>query len=89
MRRVLSLFWRRRDDYRATFETPEGKRVLRDLLSVGRVAATVVVPGDPMMTGFNDGMRRMALHITRTMGMSDEQVIALAQQHEGTGYVED
>jgi hypothetical protein len=79
--RVRALF-RRRHVYRATFGTPEGREVLADLMRFCRVSQPVVVPGDPMLTGFGDGQRRVALRIAKLVGMTDEEILRLANEPE-------
>ncbi|MEO5375940.1 MAG: hypothetical protein H7840_17065 [Alphaproteobacteria bacterium] len=79
--RVRALF-RRRHLYQATFNTPEGRVVLADLFRFCRVSAPVVVPGDPIMTGYNDGLRRVALRIAGLVNMTDEDIMRLTTQPE-------
>lgn len=52
-----------RDSYRAIFDTPDGKRVLRHLMRVGFVTKSTLVAGDPHQTAHNEGMRRLVLSI--------------------------
>lgn len=78
----IRMLLRRRHLYRATFGSPEGRAVLADILKFCSVSQPVVVPGDPMMTGFNDGMRRVGLRIAKLANMTEEEILRLADQPE-------
>jgi len=82
LRDRFQLLFRRRHLYRQVFGTPEGKVVLADLLKFCNVRNAVVVPGDPIMTGFNDGVRRVGLRIASICGMSDDELIRLSNEPE-------
>lgn len=49
--------------YKEVFNTPSGKKVLRDLMNVGHVLGQAHVPGDPHTSAFNEGQRRIVLRI--------------------------
>lgn len=49
--------------YKDTFSSESGKRVLADILRMGRYNQPTFVPGDPYTSAFNEGMRRMALRV--------------------------
>lgn len=83
MRDRVQLLFRRRHLYRQVFGTPEGKVVLADLLRFCRISATVVVPGDSIMTGYHDGLRRVGLRIASLVQMTDEEILRVASQAEG------
>lgn len=78
----FAMLVRRRALYRATFGTPEGRMVLADLYAFCRVGDPVIVPGDPMLTGFNDGARRVGLRIAKMLDMSDEEILRMANRPE-------
>lgn len=55
-------------DYRRVFGTPEGKRVLYDIMSRARIASPVFAPGiDTHAAAFQDGMRNLGAYILREM----------------------
>lgn len=64
--------------YEQVFASPEGQRVLYDLLRAGGVLQTSLVPGDPQGTAFNDGRRSMALHIIDQLRWSEAELAKLA-----------
>lgn len=78
----VQMLLRRRHLYRATFGTPEGRAVLADILRFCGVSQPAVVPGDPIMTGFNDGMRRVGLRVAKLAHMTEEEILRLADQPE-------
>lgn len=79
----VAMMFRRRHLYRATFNTDEGRAVLSDLLRFCRISQPVVVPGDPILTGYHDGMRRVGLRIAKLVGMTDAEILRMADQPEG------
>jgi hypothetical protein len=71
MRRLRLLNTRR--DYQTVFGTPEGQRVLKDILR----RAGVTHPkfnSDPMVTAFNEGARHFASSIFRQVHTSTDQL---------------
>lgn len=50
-------------DYKKTFATESGERVLKDILSQGLVEAECLIPGKPDATAYNLGRRSLALMI--------------------------
>lgn len=80
----LRRLWRRNADYRAVFGSDEGKRVLADLCRFCHVAQPVFVPGDALTSAYRDGMRRVALRVAAILGMSDRQLLQLAQMEGQT-----
>ncbi len=50
-------------DYQATFSSPEGKRVLRDLMKLGGFLRTNHIHGDSHATAFYEGGRSIVIHI--------------------------
>ena len=63
-------------DYRATFATPAGQRVLADLLHVTGVGRNSFRPGQADVTAFNEGQRRIGLHLIELINADPD---ALAQ----------
>jgi hypothetical protein len=82
LRDLARSLFTRRNLYRECFATEAGKYVLRDLFHFCNVSRPVLVPGDPGMTGFNDGLRRVALRIAKQLNMSDDEILRLANQAE-------
>lgn len=77
---------RLRDDYRMTFGSPHGRRVLADLLKFGHVSQSVVVLGDNGQgTGVNEGKRLAALRCTSFINMEDDEIVRLAQRSAEDG----
>ncbi|HWK44919.1 MAG TPA: hypothetical protein VNT30_09370 [Stellaceae bacterium] len=80
--------WRRRVSIRTTyhrvFETPDGARVLEDMLKGGGMLERSFVPGDPYATAFNEGRRSVMIDVLRLLSwtegalskLSDDQVAA-------------
>ena len=51
-------------DYKRTFDSPEGKRVLYDLMIFGNfISPTLTVKNDPIEMAFNEGKRQVVLKI--------------------------
>ena len=63
----------RRQDYKATFESPTGQEVLKDLMKFAKFCDTSYVPGDPTTTAYNEGMRRIILRILSIMEKDPEK----------------
>ena len=61
-----------REDYKKTFESEEGKRVLADLERVGFFKTTTFVANDAMATIFNEGTRAFLLHIKTVLELDVE-----------------
>lgn len=57
-------------DYRATFNTPSGSRVLHDLMKLGFIFGTTAVGNDMRI---NEGRRALVLHIMQMLEISPEQ----------------
>lgn len=50
-------------DYLKVFGTPEGKRVLHDMMKAGHMLAPSYVAGDPYGTALREGERKSVLRI--------------------------
>lgn len=61
-------------DYKEVFNTPAGKRVLKDLLDFCHYSKPTYVVNDPYATHYNEGMRRCALRIVSFMNMEYKQI---------------
>ena len=71
-----------KDDYRKVFiGSPEGKRVLLDLLQFCGVIRPVYVPGDLEATATNEGVRTVALTILDQLDMRGyKQILEMEKQ---------
>lgn len=67
----------------ATFDSPQGKEVLRFLEMTCCWYQSVLVPGDPQMSLINDGKRQVLATIKTFLELSPDQIVALAQRKEG------
>lgn len=68
-------------DYRETFGTEAGKRVLYDLMTVSNMLSPSFVAGDPCLTAYNEGGRQQVLRILNILGTSPERLKLM--MHEG------
>src|SRR5262245_54069559 len=66
--------------YRAVFDSPEGEKVLKDLMIRGGLLETSTIPGDPHMTHFRDGRRSLVLDILAELQWSESQIARLARE---------
>lgn len=55
------------DAYKRLFSSPEGKKVLDDLLRFTRVDSPSFVPQQPDLTAYNEGLRRVGIRILSMM----------------------
>jgi hypothetical protein len=69
-------------DYRATFGSPAGQRVLADLLKFCGIDGDCFVPGAPDQTGFELGKRRVALRVISFMNFDERAAAKLAATHQ-------
>ena len=67
-------------DYKKTFGSPEGRRVLFHLMKVHGVMLTSHVEGDPYSTAFNEGGRNVVIQILRKMRMDLKEMEKLIEQ---------
>jgi hypothetical protein len=65
--------------YEQVFASPDGKRVLYDILRAGGLLTISHVPGDPYSTEWNDGRRSLALHIVDQLRWNEAELVKLAQ----------
>lgn len=54
-------------DYKIVFGSPEGKRVLWDLMKKSGFLDKSYVANDPHATSFNEGARNLVLHIVHRL----------------------
>ena len=67
----------KREDYKKTFATEEGKRVLKDLERVCMYRSTTF-DKDSHVMAFQEGLRTVYLHITTIMDMDIEELERIA-----------
>jgi hypothetical protein len=75
----------RQEDFRATFETPQGRRCLKHLMKISGVFSTTHVPGDPYASAFNEGQRAIIMKMVRFMNRDTTSIIQQIEeglQHE-------
>src|SRR5262245_37920410 len=65
-------------DYRLTFGTVWGQKVLADLASFCRALETCIVPGQPDMTAVLEGRREVWLRIQQHLHLTPEQQFVIA-----------
>lgn len=68
-----------KSNFHATFDTPQGKEVLRFLEISCCWYKSVFVPDSPEMTLINDGKRQVIATIKTILELSPEQIVHLAQ----------
>jgi len=73
---------RRRKDFKETFASPQGQRVLSELADFCGLLKTSVVEGSPELLPVNEGKRLVFLHIAHILGQDDGQVMSLARHIE-------
>ena len=68
--------------YRSVFATPDGERVLRDILRRNFVLETTTVEGDPNLSARNEGRRVAVLEILDVLRWNPMDMIKLANERE-------
>ncbi len=68
-----------REDYKKTFESEEGKKVLKDLEKVCLYNSTAF-DKDPYVTAFQEGLRTVFLHIKTVMTLDIEELERMTKQ---------
>jgi hypothetical protein len=66
------------DDYRLTFATPHGQRVLADIMRRARVMDTTFHP-DPYVAACQEGQRRAALEIVQAINADPDAQLRMAR----------
>jgi len=70
------------EDYQHTFDSPQGKNVLKHICHVGFINRSTFVKGDPHETALNEGSRRLALSILRFLYRDNAEMIRQIEQQE-------
>jgi len=83
-RRWWNRLVRRRKDFKETFASPQGQRVLAELADFCGLLKTSVIEGAPELTAVNEGKRMVFLHIAHILSQDDAQVMGLARHIEAT-----
>lgn len=78
-RREAILADARARDYRRTFATPEGRRVLRDLIEAYNVLAPAGIDTPPHQLAMREGARAVVLRILGMIGWSARDMASLSE----------
>jgi len=68
--------------YRAVFTSPDGEKVLRDLMKRGGLLETSMVEGDPHLTAFKEGKRAVILDVLAELRWSEKEIAGLARERQ-------
>ena len=71
----------KREDYKKTFSTEEGQRVLKDLERVCMYRSTTF-DKEALVMAFQEGIRSVYLHITTVMSMDIEELERIANARQ-------
>lgn len=71
---LMDRLLRRSKDYKEVFDTPAGKRVLKDLIQFTQYTVHPFTPGDPSTTSWVLGKQVVAKRIIGFVQMSDEDI---------------
>lgn len=66
-------------DYHAVYNSPEGERVIQDILRESGLLSVGHVAGDPGSSSFNDGKRAVGLAIIQRLRWSEGELVKLAR----------
>jgi hypothetical protein len=66
--------------YNATYESPDGRAMILDMLREAGVLSVAQVAGDPGTSAFNEGKRALGLHILQRLRWSESEIVELARQ---------
>jgi hypothetical protein len=70
------------EDYKLVFSTPQGRRVLKDLLDFCHYNKPTYVVGDSYATHYNEGLRRVALRLTSFLNLDLQELNQLISEDE-------
>lgn len=65
--------------YKTVFDTPEGERVLYDLMNTFFIFNSTMDP-NPHELAYNEGQRSVILRIVKTLGTNPERILKLLEQ---------
>ena len=80
---MIGDLFRRRQDYRRTFESEHGKRVLLDMARRHFLYHSTKVAGDAGESAFREGRRAVVLELMATLRMKEEDLMKLPEETEG------
>lgn len=66
----------------ATFDSPQGKEVMKFLEQTCSWYQSILVPGSPDMTLINDGKRQVLATIKTILACTPDQLVALVKNKE-------
>ena len=73
------------EDWRETLNLPAGRRVLARLIRTAGALGGSYAPGDAYATAYNEGLRRMGLHILEAIRAAAPEhfaaIITLEEKH--------
>lgn len=78
-------------DFKRTFETAHGKRVLRRMMKECGMMEPSYVPGDPQGTAFNEGKRAAVLDICNRLKLDLKKIenqLTTVSEEEDDDYIE-
>lgn len=64
-------------DYKFVFSSPQGEKVLFDLMKMGNMLSTTHMYNDPTTTSYNEGRRAIVLDIIRKLKVNEKQLIQI------------
>jgi len=70
-----------KQDFKVVFSSPEGQRVLAKICADGFMFRPTFVAGEPNQTALNEGARRLALSILKTVKTTPRQLQEFAEEH--------
>ena len=59
--------------YRNVFSSDSGRIVLKDLMQRSGILKPTTIPGDAILSAFNDGQRQIVLGVLRQMSPDDQR----------------
>lgn len=72
-----------KSNFHATFDSPQGKEVIRFLEQTCCWYQSTFDPSHPDLTFINDGKRQVLATIKTILELNPDQIVALAKQKEG------
>jgi hypothetical protein len=69
-------------DYKQTFGSPHGQRVLRDLMKRFHIMKSTHVSGDPYETAFREGERHVLVTLMSTLKIDPDKLGEIMKQGE-------
>lgn len=76
----IKFLWNRSNDYKQTFGTEYGKKVLQDLMGICNYNSSTFVKNDPQESAYLEGHRRVLLHILAQIKMDQEGLNKMSEQ---------